>query len=253
MFSSFPGIPTTSIPSHLSHPPLNQHMPQISMHHSEPVAIPLNQASSPSALPGQETTAWTRSPVHDMMANYRVERSLSPLEHGEEMNHGPVVFSHEQAQGLTVDTFFPAHLTSPSYSGEDSAPTPALSTDEPNSELYMSHDSTPVHNDVAFPDDAIESLCHLSFPNDLGSQQILREIMVSINTPVGKAKVTRLLRVNNNESQRTWSCTFGGAVGLCGQSFKRRDQGVAHILGVHIRVYPVKCNGDCGEPNWYEV
>ncbi|PVG03496.1 hypothetical protein CPB86DRAFT_370615 [Serendipita vermifera] len=72
--------------------------------------------------------------------------------------------------------------------------------------------------------------------------------MTMIHTPAGKAAIIRLLRVNTDQGSKTWSCTFGGIGGMCPDGvFKRRDAATSHILQEHLYVYPIKCDGECGD------
>ncbi|CAG8711162.1 3018_t:CDS:2, partial [Acaulospora colombiana] len=172
IFGGTSGASTTGVSSHLSPHTFSQPIAPPSMQRCDPIPIQFNQARPLPTLPAHESAFLSDSSLHVMMASYRQQRDASS--HGET---SPGMFNQEQGQGLAGEVFQPAHMTSPSYTGEDDAPTPALSIEEPNSELYISSNNTPLANNVALADDSIESFCISSFPADQELQQTLREVM----------------------------------------------------------------------------
>lgn len=90
----------------------------------------------------------------------------------------------------------------------------------------------------------IDGFCNLSFPDNEQLREELRRIMHS-----GKNGDAQDLHqfLDCCESKK-WKCRFNTDAGGCGELFKRRDSAVGHIRQVHIKMLPIPCRGDCGDP-----
>jgi hypothetical protein len=97
------------------------------------------------------------------------------------------------------------------------------------------------------PEGGIESFCARSFPHNTELREALQAIM---NSKTAESQDLYQFLKNETSTNKPWVCRFEGDGGQCDQRFKRRDAALGHIRQVHIKMLPVACNGDCGDPAW---
>lgn len=97
------------------------------------------------------------------------------------------------------------------------------------------------------PEGGIESFCVRSFPHNAKLREALQAIM---NSKTAKSQDLYQFLKNEASTNKPWVCRFEGDSGQCDQRFQRRDTALGHIRLVHIKMLPVPCSGDCGDPKW---
>jgi uncharacterized Zn-finger protein len=97
------------------------------------------------------------------------------------------------------------------------------------------------------PEGGIENFCMRSFPHNTELREALQAIM---NSKTAESQDLYKFLKNEASTNKSWECRFEGDSGPCGQRFKRRDAALGHIRQVHVKMLPIPCNGDCGDPTW---
>jgi len=98
------------------------------------------------------------------------------------------------------------------------------------------------------PEGGIEGFCERSFPHERNLRDNLQVIMVS--KKVENDDLEQFLETNDAGGDQRFKCLFRIESGQCGKTFKRKDKAGGHIRQVHIKMFPVPCQGHCGDPRW---